>query len=97
MNKTISEIRQEFEAIDKEVLKLLAKRCQLSLEMAEHKKISQLTVVQPDVWAQHFQNRLAENAIFQLDVVFLQKFFTLIHEESVKIQNQVLVNPSDEK
>lgn len=90
--RSISEVRQDFETLDKQLLSLLAQRSQLSQEMGELKAELQLNTLQPAIWEAHLANRLAENMIFQLDVVFLHKIFNLIHEESLRIQNQILAD-----
>lgn len=90
--RNITELRQAFETLDKELLGILAKRKLLSEEMGQLKAEAHISTLQPAVWQQHLENRLQENAIFQLDVVFLQKIFNLIHEESLKIQNQILAD-----
>jgi chorismate mutase len=88
--RTISEIRNQFEEIDKEIVILLAKRTSLSKEIALIKKTNKENVVQPEVWNLQLKRRLEENKILHMDPNFLKQIFNSIHAESVRIQNQEL-------
>lgn len=90
--RTISEIRHQFEEIDKKIVILLAKRTSLSKEIALIKKQNKENVVQPEVWNEQLKKRLEENKILHMDIDFLKQIFTTIHTESVRIQNQELEN-----
>lgn len=92
MTKPIDDIRKEFEAIDKQILQLLAKRCQLSKVISGLKIKSGIDIIQPEVWQHQMQQRMKENELLGIDEVFLQKIFSIIHEESVRIQNQESAN-----
>jgi chorismate mutase len=90
--RTISEIRHQFEEIDKKIVILLAKRTSLSKEIALIKKSNQEDVVQPELWNVQLKKRLEENKILHMDPNFLKQIFNSIHAESVRIQNQELEN-----
>lgn len=90
--KTISEIRQQFEEIDKKIVILLAKRTSLSKEIALIKKLNKENVLQPEVWNEQLKKRLEENRILNIDSNFLKQLFNIIHTESVRIQNQEIEN-----
>lgn len=90
--KTISEIRQQFEEIDKKIVILLAKRTSLSKEIALVKKLNKENVIQPEVWNEQLKKRLEENRILNIDSDFLKQLFNTIHAESVRIQNQEIEN-----
>ncbi len=90
--KTISEIRHQFEEIDKKIVILLAKRTSLSKEIALIKNSNKEDVVQPELWNVQLKKRLEENKILHMDIDFLKQIFNSIHAESVRIQNQELEN-----
>ena len=90
VNCSIFDIRRQFDDIDKSILILLATRTQLSKEMALQKKNNNIDVLQPETWKQQLHNRLKENEKLKVDSDFLNKIFTSIHEESIRIQNQEL-------
>ena len=90
VNCSIFDIRRQFDDIDKSILILLATRAQLSKEMALQKYNSDMEVVQPETWKQQLNNRLKENEKLKVDSDFLDKIFSAIHEESIRIQKQEL-------
>lgn len=90
VNCSIFDIRRQFDDIDKSILILLATRAQLSKEMALHKYNTDMEVVQSETWKQQLNNRLKENEKLKVDSDFLDKIFSTIHEESIRIQNQEL-------
>jgi chorismate mutase len=92
MTKPIEDIRKEFEAIDKQVLQLLAKRCEFSKAISSLKKVSGIDIIQPGIWQHQMQQRMKENELLGVDETFLQKIFSLIHAESVRIQNHEPTN-----
>lgn len=90
VNCSIFDIRRQFDDIDKSILILLATRTQLSKEMALQKYSNDMNVFQPETWKQQLNNRLKENEKLKIDSDFLDKIFSAIHEESIRIQNQEL-------
>jgi chorismate mutase len=90
--RTISEIRHQFEEIDKKIVILLAKRTSLSKEIALIKKENKENIFQPEVWNLQLKRRLEENKILHMDIDFLKQIFNTIHAESVRTQNQELEN-----
>jgi chorismate mutase len=89
-NNTIAEMRKEFEDIDKEILKLIARRMQLSKNIAGLKRDSGIGVVQPEIWHQQMWQRKTEGKQYQVNEAFIVKLFSLIHDESVRIQKEEL-------
>ncbi len=84
----IQSIREDFEAMDRNILILLHKRMELSKQMSYLKKQNQLPVIDLNQWNRQLENRLMENEGFGVDPNFLTSIFNLIHEESIRIQNQ---------
>lgn len=87
---SISDIRKQFEAIDRDLLILLGKRVELSKKIAILKKEESINILQTNIWEQQLQNRLKENEAFNIDSNFLKTIFTIIHEESIRIQKNEL-------
>lgn len=84
----IEAIREEFESIDKSILILLHQRMELSIKMSLLKKQNSLPVLDLNQWNKQSKNRLLENEKFGINPDFIQSVFNLIHEESIRIQNQ---------
>lgn len=87
-HKTIEDLRNQIETIDKELLILLSKRMHLSKEIAFLKNENKENIVQLNVWRFQLENRLLENNKLNIDTEFLIRIFSMIHEESIRIQNQ---------
>lgn len=49
-----------------------------------------MPVVQTEIWEQQLNNRKNENDKLKVDSVFMDKIFSAIHDESIRIQNQEL-------
>lgn len=87
---SISDIRKQFEAIDRDLLILLGKRVELSKKIAILKKEEAINILQTNIWEQQLQNRLKENEAVNIDSNFLKTIYTIIHEESIRIQKNEL-------
>ncbi len=87
---SISDIRKKFEAIDKELLIILGKRQELSKQIAILKKKNSITILQTNIWEHQFQKRLKESEALNINAEFLKALFTIIHEESIRIQTEEL-------
>lgn len=90
LNSCISDVRKQFDDIDKSILILLGIRTKLSKEIAMLKKQNNLNAIQLNVWKTQMENRLKENEKIKVDPDFMNTIFNIIHEESIRIQNQVL-------
>ena len=85
---SISDIRKKFEAIDKELLIILGKRQELSKQIVILKKKNSITILQTNIWEHQFQKRLKESEALNINAEFLKALFTIIHEESIRIQTE---------
>jgi len=89
-SNSIADIRKEFEEIDKQVLSLIARRMQLSKNIAGLKRDSGIGVIQPDIWHQQMWQRKSESLQLGVNEAFVVKLFSLIHDESVRLQREAL-------
>ena len=82
----MDEIRTEIESLDKELIRLVAKRMGLCKKLGEHKKGKNLNIVDKDrekaLFA--FWNDLAKDN--HISPEFIQRLLSLILDESIKIQ-----------
>jgi chorismate mutase len=83
-------LRKRFNEIDAAILQLLHARAGLSHEMARLKKDMKMSALQKDVWEKHLQKRLQENKKLDNSPAFVEKLFTVIHKESLRIQKQAM-------
>lgn len=83
---TIARLRNELEHLDKQLLQLLAARMHLSRCIAPLKQQAGMETLQPEVWQEQLNARLAEAEHYQLDKEFIRDLFNLIHKQSVITQ-----------
>lgn len=87
---SLTDIRKQIEDVDKSLLILLSLRTQLSREITWVKRKKNMDIVQMKTWVLKLENRHKENKKLKIDPVFLDKFFNLLHKESIRIQKQEL-------
>lgn len=86
--ESITDLRKQFDTIDREILKLLGKRSKLSAQMAREKKEKNLLIIQLKQWKASMKKRYEENERTKVDPIFLNRIFNLIHDESIRIQQE---------
>lgn len=93
----LDELRARIDAVDAELIDLLARRMAVSAEIGRMKKDSNMTAVQPRRFNDMMSGRLAAGAARGLDPTFLSRLWTVIHEESVRCQTDVMLGdtPTD--
>ena len=51
---------------------------------------SGISVIQPEIWRQQMRQRKKDSGPLQVNEAFVVKLFSLIHDESVRVQNEIL-------
>lgn len=91
-NKHIKILRQENDKIDHQLLELLAKRMGNAKKMAFHKMNYDISLFQPVRFDEVAKSWIKEGRTLSQDLSeeFLLKMYQFIHEESLRIQEEVL-------
>lgn len=84
--ESLDELRQRLDAIDGELLDLLARRMDVSREIGQYKKEHGMSVVQPERYSDLIKNRVEMAEGLKLGKKFVQTILADIHEESVRQQ-----------
>lgn len=79
-------LRDEIDAIDSELVSLLARRMSVSREIGTLKRRESIPVIQPDRYRSLMEERIDEAARLGLSRDFMRKIFSTIHDESVSQQ-----------
>lgn len=87
---SLQQLRSEIDAIDNQLIGLLAQRMDVSRRIGELKQEKGLKVLQPERFRDMLQKRIASADMQGLDSQFITRIVKEIHEESVK---QQLKNP----
>jgi chorismate mutase len=82
--------RGQIDRIDDELLTFLKARMQISNQIGIAKSNQKVTVLQSNRWQQLLALRMTKAQELGLSSEFVEKMFTLIHEESVRIQSTTL-------
>ncbi len=89
-SKDLSELRCRIDQLDEQLLELLARRMQVSVEIGSYKKEHGMAILQPGRYGEILDRRTDMGAAMDLDPVFVREILTGIHEESVRRQMAIL-------
>ncbi len=86
----LEQLRQVIDELDEDLLNKFASRMSVIEKIGKYKKENNITILQLDRWEQTLKNRLfiAEKAGLNAD--FTKKLLELVHQESIRIQVEVM-------
>lgn len=93
----LAELRAQIDKIDDLLIQKLAERMQIADKIGQHKKDSNVTVLQVGRWEEVVQKRTAYAKALKLDAAFTEKFLELIHNESITRQTAIMEGVKEEK
>ncbi len=83
-------LRQLMDSLDAEIIDLLAKRMELSEQMGDVKRASNMTAFQPARWREIVETRAARAEKHSLSKEFIIELYEKIHHESIRVQLSIL-------
>ncbi|WP_167615978.1 chorismate mutase [Maribellus sediminis] len=83
-------LRSRIDAIDSELLEMLSSRVEIVKEIGKYKKENNVTALQINRWSQLMENRINVGNSLNLDETFVKILFQLIHEDSVRMQTEIM-------
>lgn len=83
-------LRNRIDAIDSEMLELLSSRVEIVKLIGEYKRDNNVTALQINRWTQLMENRVNLGKKLSLDETFVKILFQLIHEDSVRMQTEIM-------
>ncbi|MCC8144530.1 MAG: bifunctional 3-deoxy-7-phosphoheptulonate synthase/chorismate mutase type II [Tannerellaceae bacterium] len=89
--ENLSELRRQIDAIDEQLLELLAKRMRISREIGTYKKEHNMPILQSPRYSEILEKRSNMGESMELDAEFVKNILKEIHEESVR-QQMVIMN-----
>lgn len=84
------DLRREIDSIDNELLELLAKRMRISSEIGIYKKEHGIAVLQTGRYNEILEKRIASGERLGMSREFMRTFLEAIHEESVRVQVELM-------
>lgn len=82
----LSDYRARIDRLDADLLQILAHRMEISAQIGQLKKEHQLSVVQPQRWANLEDRAVKYGEELGLDADFVRRLFRLIHQASIERQ-----------
>lgn len=87
---SLAELRNKIDDTDNRILEIINERMQIAKAIGDLKKAHNVTVFQPKRW-NLIQEQILEKATkYGLSEEFINRFLTAVHQESIKIQNEIM-------
>jgi len=83
-------LRNRIDTLDTELLEVLSSRMDIVREIGNYKKTHNVTALQINRWAQLMEDRVKMAEKLNLNRTFAQILFQLIHEDSVRMQTEIM-------
>jgi len=83
-------LRNRIDALDTELLEVLSSRMEIVREIGRYKKENNVTALQINRWSQLMEDRVNLGQKLNLNKTFTQILFQLIHEDSVRMQTEIM-------
>ena len=88
--ENISILRRQIDEVDEQLLSLLAKRMHISQEIGTYKKEHNMPILQNKRYDEMLDKRGKMGQSLDLDPEFISEIMKAIHEESVKVQMEIM-------
>jgi chorismate mutase len=83
-------LRSRIDVIDKELLELLSSRVEIVKQIGQYKKENNVTALQINRWTELMEKRVSLGEKLNLNPTFVKILFQLIHEDSVRMQTEIM-------
>lgn len=81
-------LRNNIDAIDDELIQLLAKRVDFSKKIGIYKHENNVTILQIRRWKKTLKNQIKNGTALGLNEQFIKAIYQIIHDESITVQSQ---------
>ncbi|MDR2804282.1 MAG: bifunctional 3-deoxy-7-phosphoheptulonate synthase/chorismate mutase type II [Dysgonamonadaceae bacterium] len=88
--ESLTELRQQIDQLDDELLTVLAKRMRVSREIGQYKKEHNMPVLQTRRYDEILDKRLTQAKDLEMGAAFMKEVLEAIHEESIRQQIEIL-------
>ncbi len=88
-------LRNRIDALDNELLEVLSSRMDIVREIGKYKRENNVTALQINRWSQLMDDRTKLGKKLNLNEAFTKVLFQMIHEDSVRIQTEIMDNHDD--
>lgn len=88
--ENIEQLRARIDLIDENLLEILRSRMEISREIGRYKRDHNIAILQLARWDDLLGEMIDKGSVEGMDEKFLRSLFSVIHEESVRVQNEIL-------
>ncbi|MEH0007484.1 MAG: bifunctional 3-deoxy-7-phosphoheptulonate synthase/chorismate mutase type II [Flavobacteriales bacterium] len=88
---TLCAMRSEIDELDERLLELLSHRMQVAADIGRLKRENNAAILQPERWDAILKKAKEQGAQLGLSDEFLDSAFQAIHQESINVQNRVML------
>ena len=90
VTESITQLRKQIDELDNQLMDLLTKRMRVSREIAEYKKLHNMTVVQTTRYSEILDKRATQGSLCGMSPDFIRDIYEHIREESVRQQLEIM-------
>ena len=90
VTESISQLRKQIDELDNNLMDLLTKRMRISREIAQYKKLHNMTVVQTARYSEILDKRGVQGVLCGMNADFIKTIYEAIHSESVRQQIEIM-------
>ena len=83
-------LRGRIDALDTEMMEVLSSRMEIVQQIGKYKKENNVTALQINRWTELMNKRISQGENLNLNKTFVQILFQLIHEDSVRMQTEIM-------
>lgn len=86
----LAELRGQIDKLDDQIIKQIADRMKIAEKIGEFKRDNNVTILQINRWDEIVQKRIQLAKALNLSEEFTSKYLELLHNESIRKQNEVM-------
>jgi len=86
----LAELRKDIDKLDDQIIKILSDRMKIVEKIGEYKRDNNVTILQVNRWDEIIHKRSNVAQALKLDKDFVVKMLELIHNESIRKQNEIM-------
>ncbi|MEO5572700.1 MAG: chorismate mutase [Bacteroidia bacterium] len=94
---TLELLRKKIDKIDHHLVETIASRMKIVDKIGDYKRDHNVTILQLERWAQIINDRIPYGSTLELNPEFVKLLFQLIHDESIRIQTEIMNNSVEVK
>ena len=86
----LTELRRHIDKLDDLIVQKMGERMDLVEKIGAYKRDNNVTIFQVNRWDEILHKRISYAKALKLDTLFVEKMFELVHNESIRIQTEIM-------